>query len=144
MERADDRGVTSGPHTRLMRQSLRHVGVKAVVLSEYLVLAAAVAATVWALVAGYQRPAGCVDTCFFPVAVLFLGMLAVLMLFIAAAAALGIATIYERRLVRHGLPARRGRGAMGAGTVVAAAGLLVAVLAIVLFWVTAGVISMLT
>lgn len=126
-----------------MRRSLRLIGVRTIVLSEYLVLAGAVAATVWALLAGYQPPAVCGE-CFFPVAVVFLGMLATLLLCVAAAAALGIATAYERRRTRHGLASARGGGAMGAGTVVAAAGLLVAVLVTVLFWAAVRLIAMLT
>jgi hypothetical protein len=117
--------------------------VRTVVLLEYLVLAGAVAATVWALVAGYQQPAECTDTCLFPIAVFAWGILAVLLLCVAAVAALGIATVYERRRARHGLGSPRGRGAMGAGTVVAAAGLLVPMLATVVFWAAASVIRIL-
>jgi hypothetical protein len=116
---------------------LRLVGVRTIVLLEYLVLAAAVAATVWALLARYQQPTECVDTCFFPVYVLAWGMLAVLLLCVAAVAALVIATVDERRRARRGLGSPRGRDAMRPGTVVAAAGLLVAVLGAVLCWAAA-------
>ena len=138
-----DHGVTSGAHARLVRRSLRAVGVRTIVLLEYLVLAGAVAATVWARLDGYQPPATCVE-CYYPATVVFLGLLAMLLLCVAAVAALGIARAHERRRARRGLAPARGRGAIGAGTVVAAAGLLAAVLATVLFWAAAGLAGMLT
>jgi hypothetical protein len=119
----------------------RLVTVKMVVLVEYVLVVAGIAAAVLVEVATYRRPSHRADTCFEPQLSMIVGVLAVSVLFVAATGALGLATAWGRRRTRRGLGPMLGTGpVLVVGTTLAVAGLIVAVLLIVSVFVVADLI----
>jgi hypothetical protein len=101
----------------------RFIGVRTVILLEYLLLTVGVAVGGWELAATYQPPRGCVE-CVGALFYLFFGFWALIALLVAAAGALVLATLWQRFRARKGRDVPAGVwGRIGAGTALAALGL---------------------
>jgi hypothetical protein len=103
--------------------------LRAVILGEFAIAAAAIAVSVRGAIALYHRPQGCVDTCFQPLLYILIGMGAGFLLIVGAAVTLILTTVVERRRIEAGVPLGGGVRILVAGTKLAAAGALVPLLA---------------